>query len=228
MSKKLILLSALTLLASFSVRAEEQNNNALVAELLFAQGKYDISGPGINYKFDSDYAPRFKFSYLRRLNDKFLLFGSFSTYEITVLNTTDNSNRKSKMGGYELGTRYYINPRWSATLTIESKKEIFFEDSGELINGVVAWTQRVNAGVYLKAFESGDFTIVPSLKTAFIFGSGDKKSGTNFLAANNFNYFLPKFRTSLGLGFESRSQQYKTVKLTESGLQFSLGLGYSF
>ena len=115
--------------ATVSVNAEEDTSykNAIVAEFLFAEGNYDISGPGIDYKFSSDFVSRFKFSYLRRLNERFVLFGTFSTYEITVLNTTDNSNRRSTMGGYEVGTRYYISQRWSATVSAESKKEIYFE-----------------------------------------------------------------------------------------------------
>ncbi len=230
MSKKFILALIFALSAIVSVNAEEDTSykNAIVAEFLFAEGNYDISGPGIDYKFSSDFASRFKFSYLRRLNERFVLFGTFSTYEITVLNTTDNSNRQSKMGGYEVGTRYYISQRWSATVSAESKKEIFFEDQNGIINGVVDWTKRLNGGLYMKAFEKGDFAIVPSLRVGFILPSGDQKIGTSYTLNSNFNYFFPKVRASLGVGYEARNQKYKTIKLTESGLQFAFGAGYSF
>lgn len=229
MSKKLVsaaMIALLTSLPAFS--AEDQNSNALVAELVLAQGKYDITGPGLSYNLNSDYASRFKFSYLRRLNEKLVLFGTFSTYEITVLNSADGSSRKNKMGGYEAGARYYITPRWSATLSLENRKEIFFEQVGGVLNGIVDWTPRFSAGAYFKAFEKDQLTIVPSAKLSYVLGSGDKKSGLGYQLNSNFNYFFPIARASFGVGYESRTQKYKEIELTESGLQFSLGAGYSF
>lgn len=66
------------------------------------------------------------------------------------------------------------------------------------------------------------------MRVGFILPSGEQKMGTSYTINSNFNYFFPKVRASFGVGYEARNQKYKTIKLTESGLQFAFGAGYSF
>lgn len=226
--KKLFAIITLSVCFAVSAHADEELiNQTASASLSFVKTEYKLSSSAVDQTIKSD-SVKFKAAYSRLLNLKYVLFSTLQIYQVTIADSVTSTQKNEMMGGVEGGVRYLINSRFSATLSGELQRQVYFKSTGSLVSGGGHWSPVVSLGGFYQAISREHYSIIPSLKTSLLFGLGDAKMGTAYLVNATYNHYLPAIRLSASLGYESRTQKYNEVKLTESGPQITIGVGKSF
>lgn len=211
-----------------SAHAEEELvNQTASVNLGFVKTEYKLSSSAVDQTIKSD-TVKLKAAYSRLLNLKYVLFSTAQLYKVTIADSVTSTQKNELMGGAEAGVRYLINSRFSATLSGELQRQVYFKSNGALVSGGGHWTPIISAAGFYQAISREHYSLIPSLKTSLLFGMGDSKMGTAYLVNATYNYYLPVIRLSASLGYESRTQKYNDLKLTESGPQVTIGVGKTF
>lgn len=188
---------------------------------------YKLEAPGVLQEIKSDTA-KIRGTYSKLIGPRYVAFSALHLYQVTIANNATGAQDNELMGGVEAGVRYFINSRWSATLSGELQRLVHFQIANNILSGGGHWSPTINAAAYFQALSRTNYSLIPSLKVSILAGTGEADWGTAYVIGANYNYYLPLARVTAALAYESRSQKYKTVDLRESGPVFSLGAGYSF
>lgn len=223
---RVVVISALVLF-QVNARSEDLVNQTASVSLAYVKTEYKLSASNVDQTIDSD-TLKLKGAYSRLLNLKYVLFSTAQLYKVTIADSATSSEKNELMGGLEAGVRYLINPRFSATLSGELQRLVYFKANSTTVSGGGHWSPTISAAGFYQAISRERFSIIPSLKTSLILGMGDSKTGIAYLVNATYNHYLPELRLSASLGYESRTQKYNDLKLTESGPQLTFGVGKSF
>lgn len=219
---------SIIIISMASVHAEEDLiNQTASVNLSYVRTEYELSAPNVAQTIEAD-TLKLKAAYSRLLNLKYVMFSTLHLYQVTIADSVTKSEKNELMGGLEGGVRYLINPRFSATLSGELQRLVYFKSTRTLVSGGGHWSPTVSAAGFYQAISREHFSIIPSIKASVILGTGESKMGTAYLVNATYNHYLPELRLSASLGYESRTQKYNDLKLTESGPQFTFGVGKSF